>query len=69
MADVLIEIEQHDDGRAELRLFVDGESIDTGTFGGEPEDNVEYRDYAWVKTMLAKLATRLGANATIVRKP
>lgn len=67
---VMIEIEQFDDdrGRAELRLLVDGELLDTGVFGGEPEDNTEYRDYAWVKVMLEKLATRLGAHVTIEHK-
>lgn len=68
---VVIEVEQFDDyrGRAELRLRVDGDLIDTGSFGGEPEDNLEYRDYAWVKGMLERLATRLGAHVTIERKP
>lgn len=48
-----------------LRLVVDGEVIDTGDFGGEPEDNIECRDYKWVKTMLVALAKRLGADARI----
>jgi len=48
-----------------LRVVVDGECIATGIFGGEPEDNAECRDYSWVKQMLADLATKLGATATI----
>jgi hypothetical protein len=68
---VVIQIEQLDDdrGSADLRLLVDGDMIATGTIGGEPEDNTEYRDYAWVKVMLSKLATRLGATVTIERRP
>lgn len=53
------------DSRSGLRLVIDGEVVDTGDFGGEPEDNCEYRDYKWVKLMLACLARKLGAEATI----
>lgn len=49
-----------------LRLIVDGEIIGTGEYGGEPEDNCEYRDYKWVKTMLVTLANKLGATSKIV---
>lgn len=48
-----------------LRLVVDGEVVDTGSFGGEPEDAIECRDYKWVKAMLVGLASRLGAAARI----
>jgi len=48
-----------------IRLIVDGALVDTNQFGGEPEDNTEGRDYAWVKEMLASLARKLGATATI----
>lgn len=48
-----------------IRVIVDGEVIGTGDYGGEPEDNCEYRDYKWVKELLVTLARRLGAEATI----
>lgn len=48
-----------------IRLVIDGEIVDTGQFGGEPEDNIECRDYKWVKAMLAKLAEQLGAQSRI----
>lgn len=52
-------------GMTGIRLIVDGEVIDTGQYGGEPEDNYEYRDYKWVKDMLILLARKLGATASI----
>jgi len=51
-----------------LRVVVNGECIATGTFGGEPEDNTECRDYSWVKEALVTLAQRLGSIATIERR-
>ncbi|HET9893176.1 MAG TPA: hypothetical protein VFQ42_22050 [Mycobacterium sp.] len=57
--------EDTDPMRAGLRLIIDGAVVDTGEFGGEPEDNGECRDYKWVKEMLMLLAKRLGAEATL----
>lgn len=54
-----------DRGRTGIRVIVDGEVIGTGDYGGEPEDNCEYRDYAWVKELLVDLAKKLGASASI----
>lgn len=52
-------------GQTGIRVIVDGEVIGTGDYGGEPEDNCEYRDYKWVKELLVTLAGKLGAEATI----
>lgn len=46
----------------EIEVLVDGHSMGTGHFGGEPEDNTKYRDYRWVEPMLVKLANSLGAE-------
>lgn len=35
-----------------VQLVVNGVAIDTGDFGGEPEDNCESRDYNWVVPMI-----------------
>ena len=44
-----------DDGiTTAVALIVDDEQVQIGRFGGEPEDNVECRDYAWVIPMLQK---------------
>ena len=45
-----------------VRVIVDGRLVTTGEYGGEPEDNCEGRDYAWVKDALADLARALGAE-------
>jgi len=57
--------QKHDLSRSGIRLVVDGEIVDSGEFGGEPEDNLECRDYKWVKDMLSKLAGELGAQPRI----
>ena len=41
------------DVREDLKVG-DDEQVQIGRFGGEPEDNVECRDYAWVIPMLQK---------------
>ena len=48
--------------KAEVALCVDGRVIANGTYGGEPEDNSRYRDYAWVEVALRALAEALGAD-------
>jgi len=65
VANVRIEIIRGGD-QTGLRVIVDNEIVTTGEYGGEPEDNCEYRDYAWVKESLAELARKLGAQAEIV---
>lgn len=52
-------------GMTGIRVIVDGEVIGTGEYGGEPEDNCEYRDYKWVKVLLVALANKLGASTSI----
>ena len=37
-----------------VALVVAGKVVDEGFFGGEPEDNCECRDYAWVIPMLER---------------
>ena len=67
MSRVVVQIVHGIFGHTGLRLVVDGQVIDSGEFGGEPEDNCESRDYSWVKSMLVLLAKRLGADAEIER--
>jgi hypothetical protein len=45
-----------------VEVYVDDELLGSGYFGGEPEDNAECRDYAWVRPLLAELARQLGAD-------
>lgn len=46
----------------EVEVIVDGDVVGAGTFGGEPEDNYEFRDYRWVIPLLKKMAERMGAT-------
>jgi hypothetical protein len=48
--------------RCQVEVYVDDELLGSGDFGGEPEDNTEYRDYSWVRPLLAELARQLGAE-------
>ena len=52
---------------AEL-IYVDGELVARGTYGGEPEDNRRYRTYAWVPEAFRKLAAALGAEVVMSGK-
>lgn len=45
-----------------VEVFVDGKRIARGRFGGEPEDNYEFRDYAWVIPLIATVASKLGGK-------
>jgi len=47
-----------------VNIFIDGKMVGSGSFGGEPEDNSEGRDYAWVIPTIKSLASSLGANVT-----
>lgn len=55
---------RNDYPRYELNVFVDGELIGGGGYGGEPEDNTHYRDYKWVQELVVELAKELGAEVT-----
>ena len=44
---------------------VDGEIIGSGRYGGEPEDNMQCRDYDWVEKLLKTLAEKLGAEVVM----
>lgn len=44
-----------------VEVIVDGRKIGGGWFGGEPEDNYEFRRYRWVVPLLKKLALELDA--------
>lgn len=48
--------------REAVRVFVDGQPIGSGHYGGEPEDNSRRRDYGWVEDMFLTLASKLGAE-------
>lgn len=52
-----------------VHVYVDGELVGGGDFGGEPEDNCECRDYSWVRPLLRKLSERLGARLTETGEP
>jgi len=45
-----------------IDVFLDGERIGCGNFGGDPEDNSFYRDYSWVLPLIKKLGEELGAE-------
>lgn len=53
---------ERDSGRSAITVKVDGETVGGGSFGGEPEDNMELRDYAWVRPLIESLAKALGAE-------
>jgi hypothetical protein len=40
-------------------VWLNGEFIGCGSFGGEPEDNLESRDYAWVLPLITDLVKEL----------
>ena len=52
--------------RHSLSIEVNGKEIAWGSYGGEPEDNIRCRDYAWVEIALRKLAIELGASVDTV---
>jgi hypothetical protein len=43
-------------------IELDGNVVGYGDFGGEPEDNLESRDYAWVLPLIINLADALDAE-------
>ena len=48
------------------KVYVDGELVIDGGYGGEPEDNTRYRDYSWVEAGIEALAKKLGAEVESV---
>jgi hypothetical protein len=58
-------VNRWDERYESTEVYVDGELIGDGNYGGEPEDNVRYRDYSWVEPLLEELAKRLGADVMI----
>jgi hypothetical protein len=53
-----------------VEVLLDGKPIAEGGMGGEPEDNCEARDWAWVLPCISKLARKLGADVeTIETEP
>ena len=57
---------REDDGITSIEVELDGQEIGGGTFGGEPEDNTENRDYSWVTPLVKRLAQKLGADVETV---
>jgi hypothetical protein len=48
-----------------IKVYIDGQLIGEGRYGGEPEDNSRYRDYYWVECLIQNLAKTLGAEVEI----
>ena len=48
-----------------VEVYLDGERIGFGDFGGEPEDNCECRDYRWVIPLVKSISEKLGANVAM----
>lgn len=46
----------------EVEIYLDGEKIAEGFYGGEPEDNLRYRTYSWVDDAIKELGEKLGAK-------
>lgn len=70
MAKVRIEHEpedfSRDHGRSHVSVSVDGVYVGGGSIGGEPEDNAEGRDYAWIRPLIESLSKALGADVETV---
>lgn len=64
---IVIRTSVDDEGRAKIRVCVDGDRLITGYVGGEPEDNMYYRDYGWIDGALRTLAEALGATVVFDR--
>lgn len=47
-----------------ISVRVDGAIVGGGHFGGEPEDNYEFRDYAWVIPLIRRLALLVDVDTT-----
>ena len=52
----------------DLLVLINGEPIASGSYGGEPEDNVRSRDYKRVETALINLAKGLGAEVVVTEE-
>lgn len=67
----LVTNDNRDRPRADMRVFLDGERLSgaEGTLGGgEPEDNIYYRDWSWVPLALENLAKALGATVSTAQR-
>ena len=45
-----------------VEVWLNGECVGGGEYGGPPEDNHRDRDYWWVEDLLSDLALGLGAE-------
>jgi hypothetical protein len=54
--------------RHEVHFDLDDKRIGEGSYGGEPEDNSAYRDYAWVQETIINLCKELGIEVEIEDK-
>lgn len=64
------EVYHYDRWLDEVMVYVNGEPLRTrGVIGGEPEDNLRYRDYKWIEQMLCELAAALGAQVVLDELP
>jgi hypothetical protein len=59
-------ITNEDEGRARIRVEVDGVHVGGGSIGGEPEDNSIDRDYSWIEETIEALARKLGSQVEMV---
>lgn len=66
MSKITIRVIQDGEGHAEIRACEGETLLASGNVGGEPEDNLIYRDYKWIVPMLKTLGERLGAEVEVV---
>ena len=52
----------------EAEFMVDGEVVAHGAYGGEPEDNSRFRDYAWVEKAIRAIAEKLGCRFVVTEQ-
>jgi hypothetical protein len=65
MATHRVEIRVRTDAEhSSITVLVDGEQVGGGYVGGEPEDNLICRDYAWIVPMIAALGKAIGADVS-----
>ena len=50
----------------ETEVYVDDKFIGSGGYGGDPEDNKQYRTYRWVEPLFRDLALALGAEVEMI---
>lgn len=52
----------------DVEIYVNGERVATGNYGGEPEDATRGRDYAWVDCAFEAVAKALGASVEFTER-